>query len=325
MTPVFSCVIPCRTLDDPKLKDLIASIRAQDFPQEQVETIVVTEGDSEQAKAIGIRKAKGGICAMFCADNLITNPYSFKAIYLLLIQNPHAVGVYTKHYHHEWKDNSLNRYFSLIGGNDPVSFYLNKNDRLPWWEQKKDECWSAVYFPNSVPSLGDNGFFYRSSEIKRTNIDHYYPMDNAEDLRCLGEYRYIRDNSDFIWHRTTDGNLIKFLIKRYKYARDLYCDRTDRRWKMLDTREDYWKLTGFILATITVIPCLYISIKGFFKVRDFAWAWHWPVCAGFLITYGILVCRNVLKSASLFLQSAVKNVSKSVSKVLKTSPFKTTR
>ncbi len=70
---IFSCIIPASQKDaeSQKLKDLIASIKAQDFPQDQIEILTISEGDSEQAKAIGIRQARGEICAMFCADNMI--------------------------------------------------------------------------------------------------------------------------------------------------------------------------------------------------------------------------------------------------------------
>ena len=116
-------------------------------------------------------------------------------------------------------------------------------------------------------------------------------MDNAEDLRSQGLYVYERINTGDIWHRTSD-NLFTFLLKRYRYARDLYCDRSDRRWKMLDTREDYLRLAGFILATLTIIQPVMVSIRGFSKVRDAAWFWHIGVCWGFLITYAILTVRT---------------------------------
>ena len=106
-------------------------------------------------------------------------------------------------------------------------------------------------------------------------------------------------NGGSIWHRTS-SNLIPFLIKRYKYARDLYSDRNDRRWKMVGTREDKWRLFAFVLATVTIAEPLYVSIRGFIKVRDFAWFWHWPVCMGFLITYTILAIRNLFKYGRLF-------------------------
>ena len=294
MSIVFSCIIPCseKDKDSQNLKDLIASIKSQDFQQDQIEILVVTKGDSEQAKAIGIRKAKGKICAMFCADNQIVGNKLFKVVYDIYKEG--CVASYTARYRHVKEDNSLNRYFSLIGGNDPVCYYLGKNDRWPQVEELKIES----KYPKSY---GCNGFFYRAEDIKKTDLDHYYPMDNAMEVK--GEFRRIY--SDSIWHKTSD-KLVPFLKKRYKYARDLYCYRTDRRWKMLDTREDYFKLFLFVLYTCTIIQPLYVSIKGFKKVKDLAWAWHWPVCVGFLITYTILVCRNLIKHQFWFQASKEK-------------------
>lgn len=302
---IFSCVIPAKDPNDPKLKDLLASIRAQDFPQDQIETIVVTEGDSEQAKAIGIRQAKGEICAMFCADNYITSPLLFRKIYYWFgcehrnCRGSNPVGVYLKHYDVLPNDNSLNRYFSLIGVNDPITFYLGKADRSPAYDNDKNEILTEQSFEKSIPSFGDNGFFINAARFKTTNLDHYYPMDNCEDLRRMGWSHYRRLNGGGIWHRTSD-NLLSFLIKRYKYARDLYCDRTDRRWRMVETNDDIRRLCWFGLACVLVIPCLLISIRGFSKIKDPAWFWHWPVCFGFLITYSILAIRNLFTHGVLF-------------------------
>ena len=296
----ISCVIPAKNADDPLLSDLIRSIRAQDFPQEDVEIIVVTEGDSESAKAIGIRKATGDIICMLCADNMIMENRVFKIIAESFLNNPSWSAIYSRTYHHKKDDNSLNRYFALIGGNDPVCYYLGKNDRQP-------HVFDLIRRSNYQPSYGCNGFFYRASEIKATNLDHYYPMDNAMEVPGV----FMPMLSGSIWHRTADG-FLTFLRKRYKYARDLYCDRNDRRWKMLDTREDYWHLFTFIFFTLTIIEPVYVSIRGFIGKRDPAWFWHWPVCAGMLFTYGILVCRNVLKSRLSFRHWQGPKVSKPV-------------
>lgn len=297
---VFSCIIPASPKDvsSQKLQDLIASIRAQDFPQEQIEVLVITEGDSESAKAIGIREAQGEICAMFCADNFVTGNNLFTAVHNIL-GSTDVDGVYTKFFPWVKNDNSLNRYFSLIGNNDPIAFYLNKADRCPHYNVEESVLFDCVRFKKSVPSLGDNGFFYKTKIIRMANLEHYYPMDCAEDLREKGHSEFMRINFPHVWHRTAE-NLISFLIKRYKYARDLYSDRNDRRWKMLDTREDYWRLLGFIVSTLTIVPLLCISIRGFLKVRDWAWFWHVPVCIGFLITYGILTLRNACTVLSSF-------------------------
>ena len=299
MSIVFSCVIPASKKDaeSQMLKDLIASIRAQDFPQDQIEILVITEGDSESAKAIGIRRAKGEICAMFCADNYLIDKTAFSQVYKASAFN--VSGIYSKHYAVNKNDNSLNRYFSLMGNNDPIAFYLNKSDRRPYYEMNSEERFVCMDFFNRVPSLGDNGFFFSKKILDKANIDNYYPMDAAEDLRKQGWCFYIRLNMPYIWHRTSD-NLISFLIKRYKYARDLYCERTDRRWRMIDTNEDKLKLIWFIISTITIFPCLLVSIRGFTKIKDFAWFYHFPVCLGFLITYTLLAIRNLFKHGVLF-------------------------
>jgi len=284
---IFSCVIPASAKDaeSQNLKDLIASIKAQDFPQDQIEILVITEGDSESAKGIGIKRAKGEICAMFCADNEITSPDLFKSVCYHL-QNSSAT--YPERYAYKKEDNSLNRYFSLIGGNDPICYYLGKNDRHPW-------SVDLIKRSDYQPSYGCNGFFYRSELIKATDLYNYYPMDNA--MEVPGQFMPM--NCGWIWHKTSD-NLISFLKKRYRYARSLYSDRKNRRWKVIDTKEDYWRLGIYIISTLTILPCLLTSIKGYSKIKDLAWFWHWPVCMGFLITYTLLSLRNLLKYGRLF-------------------------
>lgn len=293
---VFSCIIPASTKDagSQMLKDLIASIRAQDFPQDQIEILVITEGDSEQAKGIGIKRAKGEICAMFCADNKIMHHDLFRIVKNCF--NPefglNADSVYTIRYYYKKDDNSLNRYFSLIGGNDPICYYVGKNDRQPYVK-------SLIKTSSYTASFGCNGFFVKRENFNFANLDHYYPMDAHVEMMMSGKNRYVGLGQDSIWHRTS-YNLISFLKKRYRYARDLYCDRKDRRWRIIDGAQDVWKLAGFIICVLTVVPCLYTSIRGFLKVHDWAWFWHWPVCFGFLITYTILVIRNLFKHGQLF-------------------------
>jgi len=280
-TPKISAVIPSRTKSDPLLKDLIRSIKAQDYPKKKIEIIVETRGDSESAKAMGIRRAKGDIIGMFCADNYIVDKNLFKQVSSHWLDGEKAI--FPLYYHYRRDDNSLNRYFSLFGGNDPICWWLGKNDRLP-------HVSTVSRRSDYQPSYGCNGFFYDAKTIKATNLDHYYPMDNFADTGL----KYAQPIfSDAIWHRTSD-TLFSFLKKRYVYARDLYLNRQDRRWKMLDGIQDYWKLLLFVLATASLVQPLYVSIRGFRVKRDWAWFWHLPVCIGFTITYGAMTIRWLL-------------------------------
>ncbi len=296
---IFSCIIPAKDDKDPKLKDLIKSIRSQQFDQNAIEIIVVTEGDSESAKSIGIKKASGEICAMFCADNLILDPYLFKKVYDQLTQYPELTGVYTKHYAYLKDDNSLNRYFSLMGVNDPIAYYVKKADRDPYTKYDENLVIEIKSFKYSIPSLGDNGFFYRRSHIIQSKLDNYYPMDCAEDLRRRGMSSYAVLNGELVWHRTSD-TLWNFLRKRYIYARDLYCDREDRRWKIVGNSKDKFRVLVFALSSALVIPNIIESIKGYRRVKDFAWFWHPIVCLGFLLIYSTLALRNLFHYKSLF-------------------------
>lgn len=289
----FSCIIPAKSKNDPLLRDLVSSIRKQTFPQEKIEILVITEGDAESAKAIGIKCAQGDICAMFCTDNYVVDENMFMNVYNLMTRLQ-VDGVYTRHYAYLKKDYSLNRYFALMGVNDPLVRYLEKADRFPYTEQDKALMFDVVSFRDEIPTLGENGFFYWKETLLKSDLEHYYHIDNAEDLRRLGHFSFVRLNEP-IWHRTADNNLFRFLKRRYFYAKELFLDRSDRRWKIISKKSDYFKLLGFIVKTLTVIEPLTVSISGFLKIRDWAWFWHLPVCIGFLVMYSCLFVRRLFR------------------------------
>jgi glycosyltransferase involved in cell wall biosynthesis len=238
---------------------------------------------------MGISRAKGKICVMLCADNYFCSPQLFKQVH----KKFRTYGaVYERHYAYLEKDNSLNRYFSLIGGNDPVCYFLGKNDREPWV--------ASLTIKRGIPSYGCNGFFVAREWFKHTDLNHYYPMDAHVDMQKAG-LRYYCLNQGTVWHRTSD-DLWSFMKKRYKYARDLFCERNDRRWKVVDSTSDKFRLVWFCLSSVLVVPHLITAFKGHSKLKDKAWFWHPIVCLAFTITYGVLTCRNIALS---FLRSGV--------------------
>jgi hypothetical protein len=277
----LSLVIPAKDKNDPKLQELLRSIERQDFPKDEMETLVITEGTSESAKAIGIRKAKGEVIGILASDNELMQE-SFLKIHHAYADKYGAA--YPVRYFHKKDDDVLNRYFSLMGGNDLLCLYMRKNDRY-------------AYFNSGARlrgSIGDNGFFIKKSLIEKTDLDNYYHIDNAIEAVNADNIVPISDHP--IWHKT-GGNIFFFFLKRYRYGLQ-HAFNKNRRWHLVDFRKpkDIWRLTWFVLATITIIQPLTLSIRGWLRIRDKAWFLHPVVCLGTLFTYTVLMMHLGLRS-----------------------------
>lgn len=282
MSCILSVIITAKDKNDPKLKDLIWSIRQQSF--KNYEIIVETEGDSESAKGIALLKAKGDIICILASDNYLNDTELFtKAIFQF--NNDDIIATYPWKYYYYKEDNILNRYFALFGCNDPIPLYLGKNDKLSYYPIKDNF---------GFKTFGDNGFFIRKSILLKSDIKHYYHIDNIYDLWEMG-YKNIQVIDSVIWHRT-GGNIFKFFLKRYYYA-DKFATPY-RRWHMVE-KKDLPNLLWFIFCTITLVQPLYLSFKGYRVIKDKAWFLHPIVCWFTLITYGIWTLKRVLLSVLL--------------------------
>lgn len=298
MSYKLSVIITAKDRNDCKLKDLEYSLSNQTF--RNFEKIVVTEGDSETAKAIGLKRARGEIICILASDNYLQDP-QFLAKCLKPFEEKRVIGSFPLRYWHYRKDNILNRYFALFGVNDPIPLFLGKNDRASYYADEICEYPITLTYSrpgylvvtlNSVPTLGDNGFFIRKNILLEANIDNYFHIDVCQDLFNLGYKKYAIVNTA-IWHRT-GGNIIKFFVKRFKYA-DKFSE--NRRWHMVE-QKDKPRLCLFILSSLTLIYPLYLSIKGYRKVKDIAWFLHPLICLITIGVYGLLWVTR--KSVSLF-------------------------
>ena len=276
----LSLVIPCKDKEDQKLKELLNSIELQDFPKDQLETLIITEGTSESAKAIGIRRANGEVIGILASDNQLVYPDFLSQIMNLFPMND---AVWPDYYFRFEDDNILNRYFALIGGNDPLCFYMGKNDRRTHLDT------DVPKFP--VPtkcnkSYGDNGFFIKKEVIERTNLDNYYHVDNANEAMADRKTASI---AFAIWHKT-GGNLIEFFKKRYRYGLQ-HAFNKNRRWHLVDFRQpkDIVRLIWFVICSVTLVEPLILSFRGFRKIQDVAWFLHPVVCLMTTLTYSLLL------------------------------------
>mgnify|MGYP001560419614 CR=1 FL=1 len=268
----LSLVIPCKDKNDKKLADLLRSIEAQDFPKNEMEVLVITEGTSESAKAIGIRKARGEVIGILASDNVLIKPHFLRWMYMKTLEHFATFPAY-----YEPIRDSLNRYFALIGGNDPLSFYMGKNDRLPHYKEFHKTSQKGT-------SLGDNGFFILKRFIEQTDLNNYYHVDNANESACWATPIEIS-----IIHNT-GGNIFSFFCKRYLYGLQ-HAFNPNRRWHLVDFRQpkDIVRLIWFIVASMTIVQPLSLSIRGYLKIRDVAFFLHPVVCILTVFTYAVLV------------------------------------
>ena len=289
----LSLVIPAKDKNDQKLAELLRSIEAQDFPKDQMEILVITEGTSESAKAIGIKRAKGEVIGILASDNFLPNTGFLTD---MTKEFPVVDCSYPARYCYVKEDDVLNRYFSLIGGNDVLAYYMKKNDRLSYLESMDGyEDYDNFQHPREYTSIGDNGFFVKKSLIEKTDLDNYYHIDNAWEAVDGKKNNLVRGG---IWHKT-GGNIFSFFKKRYKYGMQ-HAFNSNRRWHLVDFSEpkDIRRFAWFIFASLTVLQPLCLSIRGYLKIRDGAWFLHPIVCLMTLFTYAFLVLSLTTKHLS---------------------------
>lgn len=284
----LSLIIPAKDKEDPKLKRLLGSIEHQDFPKDEVEVLVITEGTSESAKAIGIRRAKGDVIGILASDNEFVRESHLMKLYEYARDYGASCPQF---YFRKHSDNLLNRYFALIGGNDPLSYYMRKNDRASHANEQRGKNIGDM-------TLGDNGFFIKKDLILKTDLDNYYHVDNAHE--AINEILFAQ----FGIYHNTGGSLIDFFKKRYRYGLQ-HAFNKNRRWHLVDFRRpvDIRRFTWFILASLLIIPPTFLSLRGWKKIRDVAWFLHPVVCLGTVLTYGLLTLHLGLREMSRLLSA----------------------
>ena len=276
----LTIVIPTRNKYCPKLKNLLDSIESQDFPKDLLEVLTVTEGTSESAKAIGIKQAQGKVIGILASDNLLIEPMFLSMMYTIAMRHGACT---TSHYHHSKSYGFLDRYFALIGGNDPLSYHIGKNDRAPYGEEPTD-----MYYRKSFPTFGDNGFFIKKDIIMKSDMDNYYHIDNVWDVYNSMDLHDVSYAPFEIAHLTGE-KFISYFKKRYSYGLQ-HAFNKNRRWHLVE-RRDLWKVVLFLISSLTVFPMLIVSVRLYLRSKDTASFMHPIMCLGIVFTYGILILK----------------------------------
>lgn len=326
--PMVSIIIAtynsARTLDA-----CLLSIRSQDYPQKNIEIILVDGGSTdgtvvigkkyncivllkkgygaEAAKSFGLVKAKGEIVADFGSDNIIPHTKWFQKIIRPFLVDGNIIGTYPLRYTYREQDTVFNRYVGLFGVNDPVPFYMGKADRqsvlyqgysLAGQHRQRRGYWEVSFNPDNLPTVGANGFFIKTNVLKRAQNDpeSYSHIDVIYDVVKNG-YNVFAVIDDGIIHDTAD-TLFSLVYKRRKYMRQLYLEKYGmRRYHIVNTYKirDLVLLGLFIVYSLTIIQPLILSVRGFMMKRDVAWFVHPVFCMCITLVYAESIIIYLIK------------------------------
>lgn len=331
--PLLSVIIVTWNVER-TLPRLLSDIKNQNYPKNKLEIIIVDGGstdstlkiikdsglriktvrgkyprDPEACKGEGVAMAKGELVALIDSDNALPNNNWFREHIEPLVSNKKVVGSYAWRFAYVKNDYILNRYFSLIGSADPVGLYLGKFDKMSYisddWNGfgriiKNKKKYFILQFDNKhFPTLGSNGFFAKRKILLKgkSGIKSFFHIDTPYDLLNLGydEYAVIRD---VVIHNPAE-ELISFIKKRTRYMQLHYQKRqNDRRYLVFDpkSKRDIFRLFMFIVFSSTFIQPLYISLKGYLRIRDVAWFLHPVVCFGIMCAYIYATFLKFLKN-----------------------------
>lgn len=306
------------------LKKCLESIKKQDFPHDLIEIIIADGGsidntlriakkyntkiinvdknkqNAEYNKGIGINSSKNQVILMLDHDNILPHDKWLMKLLTPLIEDKELVAAEPLRFHHDKSMTILDRYFALLGGTDPVVYYLGKNSHLSWAFDKynlygkfrdKGEYYKITYEKDKIPALGGNG-----AAIRRSVLSKYYnPKLSFIHTDIMSQFINGGDNNialikDSIIH-LTNNNVVPFLKRRRYFVKKYYTKNENRAYKLYNPENDFSKLFLFSIISVTFLIPLLFSIKGYLKKRDVAWFLHPFMCFAFLILYGSIYLK----------------------------------
>jgi len=296
----------------------LKSVRNQDYDQKKIEILcadggstdrtvelirkykgrVIKEntGSPEAAKAVALRQAQGELVLLIASDNVLLEKGWLKKMVGLLGKEKSAVASYSWRYAYRKEDTSLNRYFALMGGNDPVALFMDKADKqrygLDKWKlggeaEDKGDYWLVQFNENNMATLGDNGMLVKRKLLMKAKVDekHFFHIDVFWDLVAKGFNKFVVVKNEII--HDTGEEFCRFIQKRYRYMKELYLeDLKLRRFVWVRDWSDKLRIFAYIIYSLTVIGPLLEAFKGWKKKKDLAWFWHPVMCLTMVFVYG---------------------------------------
>ena len=321
-------VIMINRNDSTKMKQSLASLSEQDYPKDLIETLVIDGGSSDNSKevakkygakfidggysenqearrAVGTKHAKNEILLFLDTDNYLPYKTWLKDMLQPLIEDLNIFASQPSRYTHRKNDSIFNRYCSLFGVNDPVVFYLGKQDRMAHYDngwtlkgdaEDKGNYYKVKFTSSNLSTVGCNGFLIRREVLNKVvgDPENFFHIDVIFDLLELGYTNIAFIKNDII--HDTSTTLTNLMKKRMIYLKTHSVELAKRRrYRVYDSNKfkDNLLLVKFLFFTVTLVKPLFDSLRGFVKRPDIAWFVHPVICWIFLYAYGMSVVRKI--------------------------------
>lgn len=330
--PSVSCVIATYNSSD-TIGRCLESVYSLNYPKEKLEVIIVDGGskdstleilkkfkirlynvppklqEAEYNKGVGVTHARNELLLFIDADNILTHKNWLKNMVKPLMENKDLAGAEVLRFHYSTKDFILDRYFALLGGIDPVPYYLGKDAKLSWafdkynllGESKDMGSYYVVHFSGKkIPTIGANGFVLRKKLLKyiKQGPENFFHTDINYDLvqKGFNTFAFVKD--DIVHFKQTKlSYFLKFLIRRKWIMETQYFERLKKRRTAVYVDEtDRLNLIKYIIYSLTFVKPTYDAIRGYSKIRDKAWFLHPFICLSFLIVYSWAVIARAIKN-----------------------------
>ena len=310
-------------------------IREQNYDQSLIEILLLDGGSTDDSKLIaatynakfisagfpenqearryiGGQMANGEILCILDTDNFAIDK-NLLASLVAPFQNPNVGGSFTKWYGLAKFINAVDSYYALVGGNDPVCYYLGKNDRaeigsnkLPFGARQisSNKDFDVVAFePNMLPVIGSNAFMIRKSlfdSLKLPSPEYCYHIDIHVDILKINpntQYAIVKRS---IVH-ASNSSLIKNTLKRISY-KSIHADQLSqlRRYKVFDQSSirDCILIALLVLQATFVLPLLYPAIRGFIRTNTLNWFIH-PIATLLMVfAYSVSTIKFLFQNKS---------------------------
>lgn len=225
--------------------------------------------------------------------------------------NDNILASYSRYYGYHSKSSKADKYFSLIGGNDPIVYHLKKNDRVEYLSGKTpygliletdNSLYSTCSFAPIPPVIGANGFFIRKKNFQKVlnglNPEYFFHTDSILKIFYYFPNMRISVINDSTYHNSF-LNFKSHIQKRLKYfnvhSKELEEFRT---YKITAINNFKGIIEIFFLAIklFTFIYPIFNSLRIFFKTKKIESFYEIFIPHIFFFAYFYNICRSKILS-----------------------------